>query len=78
MPIEIKLKHKRLGMVLFSDRGLFFRVLGRGRMRPDMHRMNFEHHTNPAREIHSGDVFLPLAILFILWMIEMALVHLAG
>ena len=65
-------------MVLFSDRGLFFRVLGRGRMRPDMHRMNFEHHTNPTREIHSGDMSLPLAILFILWMIEMVLVHLAG
>ena len=52
--------------------------MGGGEWGPDMHRMNFERHTDAVPEIHSGNASLILAILFILWMIEIALVHLAG
>jgi hypothetical protein len=45
-----------------------------------MHRMNFGHTANPAREIspENASVSFPIAILFILWMIGITLVHLAG
>ena len=45
-----------------------------------MHRMNFGHITDSAPAIKTGNGFVsfPVAVLFILWMIGIALVHLAG
>ena len=45
-----------------------------------MHRMNFGHTADHVPAIKTSNPFVsyPVAVLFILWMIGIALVHLAG
>lgn len=79
-PVEIKLKRVRFGKILLAGLWLFSLRLAGGQRRPDMHKMNFAHNTNSAPEINpaNASVSFPVAILFILWMIGLALVHLAS